>query len=445
MPAKRKHEHWDIPGEEGYIFGKGKKKVKNAYMRFGDSGKKLGFAFLPRNKRLGLKILKEEQERRKLIRAANHFGLELPAHLQPKPEAEPKPEGVIVSLHQLIKEFETLTYRSVSRFVKSHYRSAISHYVDFECQWDRLDEKQRLEARLLIRDQLVERHNSGELAVNTLEKCYRKMYIIFDHIVTDGALDKNPMDVLWKPKRERGSKRWRWLPEEAEIIVYWMEQIQKRTRKRDLYSETFRLLLMSGIRDGELLKITREEARGDFFTACSKVLPNQREEDVRRQVIINSIPGLRECLNRLLALPESSRRPGMLYPETNLNTIREIFNEAVMLAGIKRVNRTLNCARKSCIWWLENELGWSRQNIFDMIGHDEEVDDQYYREVAVGSVLEARIHSQQEVVAIESQRSQDQAPNVASARRRRKKSPARGAPMVGSHTTVPTGNERERT
>ncbi|MEP7220112.1 MAG: hypothetical protein ABI876_14410, partial [Bacteroidota bacterium] len=152
-------------------------------------------------------------------------------------------------------------------------------------------------------------------------------------------------------------------------------------------------LLITGMRDGEILKITRKEAKGDFLMAISKVQRTKRAIEVKREIPINHLPGLREVLDRLLALPPSpqSHRSDYLLPFATLNKLRKQFNRALEYSAIEPMGRTLNCCRKSTIWWLEDELLWDRQDIIDMIGHSEEIDDKYYRDRPKGQALESRI------------------------------------------------------
>ncbi|MEO5930422.1 MAG: hypothetical protein ABIR47_10865 [Candidatus Kapaibacterium sp.] len=389
MAAQRKHTHWHIKGERGYIRGQGPGPVQRAFMRFGDTETALGFPFTPEYKAMGMKILRDEQEKRRLERAAAVFGIDLPDRLRPvsSGSSDDKSNGVRVSLEGLLEQFRAATYPSATVHVKGHFECAIRHYVRKDCEWDMLDDEQVVKAGQLIHTSLVEAHNSGEIVPNTLSKYRKNIERVFDYIVQQGALKTNPAASMPQQRRQSGNEPGRWEPEELAIILERLEKIQSSPA----YADCVRLLSLSGIRIGEIMKITREQARSDYLPACSKVQAHQSAQKVRREIPVQMIPGLRECLDRLLALPPSRTRPTMLFPLNDLHKIRDDFNKACRLGDIQRNGRGINCCRKSAIWFLEHDLGWDRQFIIDMIGHSREVDDQHYREVPKGKDLEARI------------------------------------------------------
>ncbi|MDB5033830.1 MAG: hypothetical protein JWQ98_1071 [Chlorobi bacterium] len=390
MAAQRKHPHWNIKGGPGYIRGQGPGPIQRAFMRFGDKEIALGVPFTQEYKPYCLKILRAEQDRRRLEYAAATFGIDLPGHLRPvsnRPPAEQKPEGVRLTLEGLIEQFRMATYPSVSVHVRSHFECAIRHYVRVNYEWNILDDGHMVNVGQRIHTSLVKVHNSGEIALNTLSKYRKNIERVFEYIVAQGALKTNPAAGIPQQRRQSGNEPGRWEPNELEIILERLEQIQTSPA----FADCVRLLMLSGIRIGEIMKITREQAASDYLPACSKVQAHQSAEKVRREIPVRMIPGLRECLDQLLALPPSRTRPTMLFPQTSLDNIRKDFSTACERGGITCTRRGINCCRKSAIWFLEHELGWDRQFIIDMIGHSREVDDKHYREVPKGKDLEMRI------------------------------------------------------
>ncbi|MEP7219531.1 MAG: hypothetical protein ABI876_11480, partial [Bacteroidota bacterium] len=231
MAAQRKHKHWNIRGESGYIRGLGSGPVKRAFMRFGDKEVSLGFAFTEENKARGLQILREEQQKRKLLYAAEEFGLELPGRLRPRVEEKelgPAPEQrIVVSLHAIAKNFLDNVCQTFSKDVVKHYQRAIGYYLIADCEWDMLDENQVTMARMAINKKLLEAHKSRRVIDNTLDKYYTYINKFFqDYVVAPKYLDLNPVIGIPRPHRNRESLRGRWLPEEVEVIVFWMERIQ---------------------------------------------------------------------------------------------------------------------------------------------------------------------------------------------------------------------------
>lgn len=388
MPAQRKHDVWYIPGEEGRIRGRGSGRTKRAYLRFGDQEESLGFAFTRENMPLGLKILRERQNLRKLHRVAEKYNLELPRHLKTaveKPAEAPEPtEERWMTLREMIDDFKETTYCHITHHVQSHHNRALSYYIRKAISWDVKSDDHIDQAHEAIYLMLKEAHSSDEIDVNTKVKYYDYLLPVLDHLVKRKWLKSNPARDLKRPQRRRGSRRSRWTEDELKSILQRMEEIDPSGQ----YAMVTRLLLLTGVRDGEALKMTRTHAVGKFIPACSKVNPRTRENKTR-WIPVDLIPGLREVVDAILAWPPE--RGDYLLPWKNLNEWRTTFNDAVSLAGIERRERTLNCCRKSAIWWLEHELLWSRQDIEDMVGHAEDVDDEYYRDVPERTELADRI------------------------------------------------------
>ncbi|MEP7220142.1 MAG: hypothetical protein ABI876_14560, partial [Bacteroidota bacterium] len=364
MPAQRKHDAWYIPGEEGRIRGRGSGRTKRAYLRFGDQEQSLGFAFTRENMALGLKILREQQNLRKLHRIAQKFNLELPGHLkapeEPKEKStetpEPLPERWL-SLQAMIDDFKEATYPHSSVSVQSHHNRAIAYYIRKAITWDVKSDDLIEQAHEAIYTMVKDAHNSDEIGINTKVKYYDYLLPIFDHLVKRKWLKSNPARDLKRPQRQRGSRRGRWTEMEMELILYWMEKIDQSGR----FAMATRLLLLTGVRDGEALKMARTHAAGKFIPACSKVNPRTRE-NTTRWIPVDLIPNLRWVVDQLLAYPASTKRREYLLPWKDLAKWRVVFNAAVELSGIDRRERTLNCCRKSAIWWLEQELLWPRQD-----------------------------------------------------------------------------------
>ncbi|MEP7219820.1 MAG: hypothetical protein ABI876_12940 [Bacteroidota bacterium] len=393
MPAKRKHGAWSIPGEEGRIRGRGSGRTKRAYLRFGDQEESLGFAFTRENMPLGLKILRERQNLRKLHRVAEKYNIELPGHLKTAVEQQDTLEAVPerwMSLQEMIEDFKEATYPHSTLSVQSHHNRAIAYYIRKSITWDVKSDDLIEQAHEAIYLMVKEAHSSEELNVNTKVKYYDYLIPIFDHLVKRKWLKTNPVRDLKRPQRQRGSRRGRWTEMEMELIMYQMEKVDASGQ----FAMATRLLLLTGVRDGEALKMTRTHAVGKFIPACSKVNPRTRE-DTTRWIPVDLIPNLRWVVDQLLTMPVKRGRD-FLLPWRDLNKWRAVFNAAVDLAGIERRDRTLNCCRKSAIWWLEQELLWPRQDIEDMVGHAEDVDDEYYRDVPERTELADRIKRRME-------------------------------------------------
>jgi hypothetical protein len=405
-------------------------------MRFNDHPafeESLGIPFDDANQPLGLQLLATEQHYRKLERLADAYGLKLPDDHVPYHERRAKrkrpkqkrrtnqgdapavarttkdteqPAGEVlpdaewpVSLHELIEQYKAEVYPRVSKHTREHIELSLRYYIRIDCVWDRHNPLQREQARLAIRAALVRENNSGRAGDNTVHKYFNRIRNLFDWIVAQKALDSTPMVKMDRPNRNRRSIRPPWEPMELEIILYWLEKVEEKEYPRDfsrrgtLLSESLRFLMLTGIRTKkEFMQITRENAASDYISVVSKVQPDQDPEDVRREIPVRLIPGLRECINRLLALPMRGRgdRRDKLWPYSSTDPLRKAFNLAVKYAGIPVNNRFLNCVRKTLENWLETEQGWHRQDVLDVVGHNREVSDQSYRKRTKGRDIEQR-------------------------------------------------------
>ena len=68
------------------------------------------------------------------------------------------------------------------------------------------------------------------------------------------------------------------------------------------------------------MRITGSIARRDYIPVCSKVQPHQTEEEVRREIPVNAVPGLRDCIDRILEmeLPATCADPGNLFRKSKI-------------------------------------------------------------------------------------------------------------------------------
>jgi site-specific recombinase XerD len=374
MPQPRKHEHWFIDGKEGYIRGRGPGSVKRAYMRFGDKDIALGFPFIPANKRRGLSLLRAEQERRQAVRYASRFGMTLPEQLR----SDENERGRPTTLHSLIATYKHEHFAHFTETKVDWYERALAFYITKEVAWDGASQKQRRAAYDALKKMLSEANNGMRVGDDTKSKFYDYVGRIFDWMVAEEWLDKNPMRALPKAARKRKSTKMRWTPEEVQKIL---KELVKE--KNPAYYLATQMMCTSGMRNCEVLSLTRKDARQDSFSITAK--------GETRNVPVKAIPGFREILDRLLALPTPTRRAEFLFAEESDANWRNAFNRAVKRAKIEPGERTLYCCRKSAIWWMEHTLLWDRQDICDVVGHDEDTDDKYYRDKPTAEDLEDRI------------------------------------------------------
>lgn len=370
MPNHRKLDRWEVKGEPGYIIP----RAGVAYLRIGSIYRSLHIPFLPSYRQLGLDVLKRHQRESREREARQLLGLDAPASPVPPAVRE------MISLHAVIEEFERSRYPHLTINEIKNFQRPISYYLGgFNLEWNRADAIERERAVDLIYTELAERHVAPGLAANVRRKYTGHLQHLFAFMVERKHLASNPALLLTKPKKVRGTRRTRWLPEECDVILYHLEQLAPS----GYYPLCIHFLMLTGMRPGEAMKLTRREAVGMYLPATGK--------GATRELPISALPMLREVLDDLLRLPPASKRAWLLFPWNNLTKVRIYFNEAVRRSGVDRKERTLYCCRKSAIWWMEDELLMHRQDIFDMVGHSEKIDDEYYREGPSGQELEKRI------------------------------------------------------
>ncbi|HVZ38683.1 MAG TPA: hypothetical protein VHI13_05360 [Candidatus Kapabacteria bacterium] len=372
-------------------------------MRVADVEIALGFAFIPANKRLGLKLLKAVQEwllalelagrfgltvpeypdadengqvRQLLRKLARHFSEVIPEHLR----SEEAVRETSVDLHALVATFKEQHFPHFSEDKKDWYARAIKFFIIRQVSWNAASREDRHGAYAAIKAMLNECNVLEKLSSDTRSKYYDYVGAIFDWIVSEEFLDKNPMRALPKPKRKQYTTKAEWTLEEAQKIFAAMRKIEPAPH----YSLATELLSVGGFRRIELFRLTRTEARKNYLTITAK--------GETRHVPVLAVPGLRELLDRMLALPASPERPDYLFPDDpDSDSWNRLFRRAVRKAGIVPGERTLYCMRKTAIWWMEHTLLWDRQDICDVVGHDRDTDDRFYRKTPSGQELEDRI------------------------------------------------------
>lgn len=381
MAQPRKHEHWSIEGKDGYVRGRGPGPVQRAYLRIGDTDTALGFAFVPANKRQALALLKAEQERREAIRYAERFGMALPEQLR---TAEPE-RGRRTTLHALITMYKHEHYGHISQSARDWHDRGLAFYVTQNVAWDAASQSERRQAYDALKAMLIAANNVTRITDDTKSKYYDYAGLVFDWIVAEEWLNKNPLRSLPKPKRKWRSTKERWTGEEVQKILAELRKIEPTPH----FSLATEVLAVGGFRRCELMSMTRDEARENYLAITAK--------GQTRNIPILAIPGLRELLDRMLALElpvqvrKQAMRPEHLFPFPRTDKWGRLFNKAVKNAGIDPGERTLYCMRKAAIWWMEHTLLWDRQDICDVVGHDEDTDNRYYRQSPEAQDLEDRI------------------------------------------------------
>lgn len=391
MPQPRKHECITIDGEKGVV----RNRNGWASLRFGDEDIATGLRFCEKNRKALTAMLRAHQKTRKLTAVAKLLGVDVTrlAHGSASNVVAPD-ESRPITLHQAIEEYKSAKYAHVSPSVRGHHNRSFNYYVTKDVAWDSGSKGQRSAAGDAIGAMLKEQNNSPTLDATTKHQYFYYIRQFFDFVVASKWLDTNPMSTITRPRRKRGSPRGRWLPEELTAILKEL----RSGAPSPVFAHATAMLAKVGMRDGEALKLTRAHARTDYLPACSKTQSGQKPKV--REVPVKLLPGLRKVLNDLLAMP--SGRGDALLPWSTLDVWCKEFNKAVDRAGIERNGRTLNCLRKTAIWWMEHDLGWDRQHICDVVGHTEEVDDEYYREAPTGKDVETRIRRKKKLRAVAS-------------------------------------------
>ena len=200
-----------------------------------------------------------------------------------------------------------------------------------------------------------------------LRSVQNQLSAILNHAVKYYELPKNPCKQTTKMGKAKAKEMLFWTKDE-----YLLFSEQMKAKPVSYYA--FEILYWCGIREGELLALTRE----DIDIAKRKLKINKGLQVIKGQEVISSPKT--EKSNRVIDLPEFLCREledyfGMIYkcqPDTRLFEVSKSYlhhemDRGCKAAGVKRIR--IHDLRHSHVSYLI-ELGFSTVEIAERLGHE---------------------------------------------------------------------------
>ena len=147
-----------------------------------------------------------------------------------------------VTLGELYEEWSVGHYKDLGR-------SAINGY---KAGWLRLERLAEYEVRLIRKShmqEIIEDMIEEGLSRSTMEKFKTLAVLLWDYAMADTVVDRNYGSMLDLPKARKAAK-----PTFTDLEI---KSIEKLAEAGDVWANTIMILLYTGMRAGELLKLTR--------------------------------------------------------------------------------------------------------------------------------------------------------------------------------------------
>ncbi len=375
-PRDPGRQRWTIRESSiGYIDernGKARLRIKYGSV---DIRKTLPFSFIEENRKLGEKILRD------------HL---MPILFPELAKATPQPEPPPLSLAMMQVEYKRIKGGEWTDNIKKLYKQSFDSYFNgysiaqpfvYESFFDHL---------VLRNEELATR-----LADSTRLKRMQYVSAFCSFAVRRGWMPENPIVEIGLPDRVEPEEVavYEWHEELDPVIGYHRERSLDMTRnERDrrssaMYADTFHLLRLTAMREGEVIRQKLTDIKPDLFTIEGKrtraKIPKRRDfpltikPGTEDTLIGKWLQDIRDTLNRLIAY--GGFRDGHLVPWSHPAAIQRALVEAKEAKNIPLDDRAVHTIRKTALEYWETTLGIDWVAACDLAGHNPAVKFKYYR------------------------------------------------------------------